>query len=317
MKKFLKRLAKIVLLVVVVGAIVGGVALWRSRQRPDWYAKLSLLDPKQQAEAARRAQNKLSATIDWAAGRQAAELRGEAGAPGGGGGGVGAPATRPTPPPAPGASSPPTSAPKPVLSVSFTEQELNAIFQKWSAEANWEATYGEYLQAPAIALRDGRLVLAGTVKVREVDRVVSLHFRPHLDQQGDLLLDLDQVLAGQMPMPQALFDGYRRRLRDKLAGALPRHRRAARVAPDGSVNEAALKAAMGQLLLDVLDRKPSDPVLFVQANGGRTVPVKLSGVDVEGDAVTLAVEMMTARERQAFVDRLRDKAKPTATALGE
>jgi hypothetical protein len=287
--RFIKRLFKLVLLLALIVAVAAAVVFFRSRQRPDWYAHVGAVDPERAAEAARNAQNKLIATQQWAAGLEAAERRAAAGTA------QVEPSTRP-------AESSRTTGRG--FTVEFSEEELNAIFQKWKAQQGWDAVYSRYLSNPAIVLHEGRVILAGTVT--ELDRVVSLHFNPSVDaQSGRLKLDLESVMAGRLPMPQGLFESYRQRLRAKVDQQLPPQQRAARVTPDGAVNREAMAAAMGQMLSAVLNRQTAEPVLFLQGNAGRNVPVKVTDVRVEGDTIGFTVEMMTAQERQAWIERLR------------
>ena len=79
--------------------------------------------------------------------------------------------------------------------------------------------------------------------------------------------------------------------------------------PDGSVNDNAEMAAVGQFLMAVLEHKTVEPVLLLEGNReqpgqSRVVPVRMVDLAVKDDAITLAVEMMTAPERQAWLQRL-------------
>lgn len=287
MKKWFKRLflfTVFLLLLVVAGAFVADKV---RKQQPEWYAQITRQNPAEQAEAARRAHDKLSSTVDWAAKSQAAETRERLG----------------TEPDRTTELQPP---PEKTRQVRFTEEELNGLFSRWSQspEINWDQTYGKHLADPAVVLHGGRLVLAGTVTELE-NMVVSLHFNPTMTPTGDLSLDLERVMAGRLPMPQVFFDKYREQLVDKLAAALPGYQSEAELAEDGSVNTAAINAAMGKLLLNVLNHRPSEPVLFVRANQGDSVPVKLSAIALDERSITLSVGMMTAEERQAFIDDVR------------
>lgn len=315
MMKFFKGLLKFVGVVVFLAVAAAVVLVILGKQKPEWYPETAQLDPEVRSEAARRAWNKLSTAFDWAAGRQAAEARARTGTP-------------QEPPPAdlpPRGGAAPTStrpaardvvppAQRPVLTVSFTEQELNAIFQKWSDEQDWQQAYGEYLADPAVVIRGGRIILAGKIKNPEV--VASLHFVPSLTEDGDLRLQLERVMAGRLSMPQGLFQNYRNQLEAAIRANLPAEQRAARLEADGSVNEHTRRAAIGKLLLNVLHDEPAEPVLFIRGNKGRTVPVKLTDAKVEGSSVTLGLEMMAPEERQAFFERTRHP-HGSATARGE
>jgi hypothetical protein len=281
-KKRLSFAAVCLLLVLGIGAVWAYRAVHR---RPAWYPQANV-DPVAREAAARRAENEVAQTIDWAAARQAEERSRL-------GGGAAAAAD-----------------PGRARTITFTEDELNAFFAKWSDGFGWQEKYGSQLSDPVIALHGGRVILAGNVK--QFDAVVSLHFEPHVDPPDGLRLDLKRVLAGNFPMPEALFGSYRVRLENKLKAALPPLQQAARIRPDGTSNKSAIDAAMAKLFLQVLRREPAEPVLFIQANGG-SVPVKVTDVKTLDHAVSVTVELMDAAEREAFLRRIREP-QGTATA---
>jgi hypothetical protein len=288
--KFLKRLFQLLLVAVLAVVLLAAVGFVRSRQQPEWYAHVRAFDPAQAAEAARRAQDKLASSQSWAAAGTAAELRARSGVKSA------------------------ASAPSPRHTLTFTEEELNAFFNKMALVEGWNAIYDPYLSNPALILNDGKLIVAGTVK--ELDRVVSFHFRPSIEKKnGRLRLELESVMAGRLPMPQALFDSYRQRLAQRVQQMLPQYKAAAALRGDGSVNEEAVRAATGQLLLSVINRRSAEPVLFLKGNGYRDVPVRVVDCAIDGSTVTLAVEMMTPAERQAWMQRLRGSGEaPPAPA---
>jgi hypothetical protein len=286
--KFFKRLVKLSLVVLLLVVVLAAVGFVRSRQQPEWYAQIRAYDPGEAAAAAKRADDKFQSTWAWVSARQAAEARARQGD------------TRP----------PLTPVPAAVFSVTFTEQELNAAFEKWKGELKWEQTYAAYVSNPVIAIRDGKIILAGTVK--DLGRVVSFHFRPGIDKQsGRLSVELESVMAGKLPVPQAAFDRYRQGLAQHVGAELPEARADAKMRPDGSVNDNAQKAMMGQLILAVLQRKTVEPVLLTTGNqpqpgqAPRLVPVRLVDFAVKEETIMLAVEMMTLAEREAWLQRLR------------
>src|SRR5438105_3370163 len=103
--------------------------------------------------AAVRAENELKRTIDWAASQQAEERAAL----------YAARSSLTT-----SATSAPATAPTPTtrrsLTVTFTEQELNAAFEKWETAYDWRDAYGAYISDPRIVLHEGRLIVAGDVK---------------------------------------------------------------------------------------------------------------------------------------------------------
>src|SRR5438874_899848 len=191
-RKWLKRLLLGVAILLLAVLVTVGV-LWRMvRSRPDFYRIVAL--PREQVEAAAQSATNKFATIQ----NQAARLRAAAGAgssvrtvregaseaaaPTGGSKGVaaGAPATSPD-----------------AITVTFTDTELNAFFEKWSNFQNWKASYEQYVQDPIVILKDGRVILAG--KLKDADLIASLHFEPKITPDGQLDLQLVRVLGGSFP----------------------------------------------------------------------------------------------------------------------
>ena len=293
--KWLKRLLRMFALLVVLGAIGAGIAWYLLRGRPSWYDAVAA-DPAAQQAAAVRAENELKRTIDWAASQQAQER-------------AAITAARSAPTPAP--SSGPAAA-RPSLTVTFTEQELNAAFQKWGQAYGWDTAYGQYIKDPRIVLHDGRLIVAGDVE--SFGTMVSLHFEPAVDENRRLQFQLARVLAGRLPLPESAFDGYREKLEQKLRASLPELQRGADIKPDGSANDKAVAAALAKLLLRVLDRQPEEAVLFLPANQGARVPVKVADVSIEGKEIGMTVQLMTAQERAALLRHIRAPYESAATA---
>jgi hypothetical protein len=297
--KWLKRLFRILACVLVVLAIGAGVAWYLARCKPSWYpgpeahADLAALQA-----AAVRAENELKRTIDWAASQQAEErARLHAG--------------RETPA-APAATRPATTQAHRSLTVTLTEQELNASFAKWGQTYGWGEKFGQYITDPRIVVHDGRIIVAGTVE--KMGTLVSLHFEPKVDERGRLQFELARVLGGRLPLPESAFDGYRERIEKRLRAQLPALQRGARIAPDGSANDKAVGATMAKLLLRTLNRQPGEAVLFLPANQGSQVPVKLTGIDINGKSVALTVELMTPEERAALMERIREPQETASVA---
>ena len=288
MKKLLKSLLRIVALLAVLIAVGAAVGWYLLRGKPSWYEPVAS-DPAARQAAAVRAENELKRTIDWASSQQAEERAAIHAARS-----ATSPATAP-------ATSPAT---RPSLHISFTEQELNAAFEKWETAYGWRDTYGQHLTDPRIVLHDGRLIVAGNVK--DTNTLISLHFQPRVDEKGRLQFELVRVLGGRLPLPESAFDGYREKLEQKLRAKLPELQRGAQIKPDGSANDNAVAATFAKLLLRVLDRRPEEAVLFLPANQGSRVPVKLSDVAIEGKSIGLTVQLMTPQERAALLERIRE-----------
>ncbi len=283
--KWIKRLL-LVIAIGLLGAILFSAGSWYLLQgEPEWYVLRQT--PEQRAEAARRADQKVLSALSWAADAEAYENR----------------LVNRNP-----ASTAPASSRPSAHTITITQSELNAFFGKWTESFGWDERYGQYLSQPAITLLEGRLVLAGTVK--ELNAVVSLHFKPELTEGGQLDIHLARVMGGRLPLPEALWSSQRDRLERKLHAILPQLQHAARIKPNGASNMDAVGAAVVRMALNVLDRAPSDAVLFLpildHAGGEtRSVPVKLTDVQIENDTLIVTVEPMDRQERDTLLHRLR------------
>jgi hypothetical protein len=295
--KWLKSLLRIAACVVVLFAAGAGLAWYLARGRPSWYDAQSI-DPAARQAAAVRAENEFKRTMDWAASQQAEEraaIHAARGAPA-----TSAPSTGP--------------ATRRSLTVIFTEQELNAAFEKWGRAYGWDEAYGQFVKDPRIVLHEGRFIVAGDVK--DFGTIISLHFQPAVDPKGQLRFELARVLAGRLPLPESAFDGYREKLEQKMRASLPALQRGAKIEPDGSANDKAVAASFAKLLLRVLDRRPEEAVLFLPANQGKQVPVKLADVTIDGKSIGLTVQLMTPAERAQLLEHIREPYE-RAAANGE
>src|SRR4051794_13253934 len=289
--KWLKRLLLLVA-VLLLGAMLMSAGGWfLLRGKPAWYHPRTMT-AEQRKRAADRAENTLVNIQNWAGGARAARLRASAAA-----------GDLPTTTQAATALAHEPSQP---FQIQFTDEELNAFFEKW-ADVNGRREYLErFIEDPRLVLRDNQLILAGTVK--DLGTVVSMQFEPRIDEHGSLQMNLVRVLGGVLPLPDALWASKRARMEQYLAEKLPTYQQAASVAPDGTANSAAASAAMNKLLQSILHGDPAEPALFVpydvrQLN--RSVPVKITAVTVQNNTLTITAEQMTTREREAMMDRLR------------
>lgn len=284
-KKLLKRL-----LTAVAGGL-GAVVLFCSvglilfKHTPGWY-KIPALTAEEFEAAAQRVANKL-AQIQNEAGRIRVAERAQRSNPAAT---TRAPATR-------------------RITVSFTDHELNAFFNKWAAFNNWKAGYERYITDPVVILNDGRIILAA--RVRDLDTVASLHFESRIDEQGQLRLDLVRILGGHLPLPEALFGNYRDRLVGAIRQRIPRWSEGAAIDRSGTPNTNAVRATMATLLLDVMAHEPADPVLFLPLVEHGSVAVRTTDVRIENHTLTLTVQPLTSGERADLLRRL--KETPAAT----
>jgi hypothetical protein len=209
-----------------------------------------------------------------------------------------------------GASASPTPQSLPAADSTFTfsQDQLNALFTKWSDAYGWRDVYQRYLTDPVVILQDGRIIFAGKVKWRDLDTVVSVHFAPRIDAQGRLDLNLVNVLGGRLPLPSGmLLDPARQRLTEVARTHLPVWQQRAAIDAAGGANHDAMLAAMTKLGVRALNGQPSPAVLFVQLVGSkRQVPVKLTGIHVVDGSLSLGVVPLTAEQRARLVEQIRE-----------
>jgi hypothetical protein len=284
MKKWIKRSLLTVALVLVA---ILGFATWSwhlLRGTPDWYNAPQRTD-EERAAAANRVDQKLLDAVSWASEAQAQATSNT---------------TRPA-----------AAHAKNLKIVSFTEDELNAFFQKWNRAKNWGALYEQYLTDPVIVIHDGRIVLAG--KMKELGTVASVHFEPAIDDEGKLHLDIAKMLGGRLPLPTAVFGKYRTRITDALRWRLPAWQQQAGIDARGA-NEWAVSAALSKMFLEILNDKPAEATIFLPTTASGLYPVQIRDVKVEDDTLTLSVEPLNAAERTELLVRLREPYG-TETAL--
>lgn len=276
--KWLKRL----LLLVVFFAIFSGAILaagwWMSRRPPEWFSRRHAT-PQEQEAAAHRADLQVQRTLNWAADQQAYTDSRRVG--------------------------PPSTQPERKLEVALSEDELNGFFQKWDQSFGWSRRYDPYIADPQIVLRDGQLLIAAMVK--DMGTVVTVEFAPRLEA-GSLRMPVERVMAGRLPLPQSFWSTYQRELIDKLKQNLPRWQDGARIRDNGTANSDAVAAAMTELLLDILRNKPARPFLFLPynvSNSQRSLPVKLTDVQIANRVLTLTVEPLNAQDRDILLQSIR------------
>jgi hypothetical protein len=277
--KWIKRLVLLVVFVGVFAGVLAGAGWWLSHRAPAWYARRHQ-SPQERAAAAARAEQEVQRTLGWAQDQQAY-----------------ADSTR--------NGGPPSTRPAKTLRIALSEDELNGFFQKWDKEFHWSERFQQYLSDPQIVLHNGRLILAATAK--EMGTVVSIVFAPRL-QGAKLNMPVEQVLAGRLPLPQGVWDRYREPLEERIGESLPDWQEGAEIRPNGTANTDAVAAAMGELLLDVLSNHPAPAVLFLPydvSNQHRSLPVKVTSVQIANKTLTLIVEPMSSDERQALLTTIR------------
>jgi hypothetical protein len=188
------------------------------------------------------------------------------------------------------------------VSVTFTERELNAFFEKWSVLNNWKRAYETTASDPMLTLVDGQIVLSA--RVPAVDTVISVGFTPVLEPGDSLRLQMDRVQAGRLPIPAVLATRHLARLTQELKSKQPRWRDAARLDRHGVANTALIALMTSQLLTAALEGSSVPNALLLPLADGGCVPVRLSEVTLGAGQVRLAVTPLNMEERASLVRRL-------------
>ena len=196
--------------VLIVAIIASYIGYRMSLATPDWYRPLAM-SQTQLKQAANRGFQKLAALVDQAAALHADEVRRNAAH------------TQP-------AAAAPTSRPAESMDLSITSDELNALFDQWSKLNGWDEKLSRYVADPQVQLDHGQIILAGRVQ-QLGGRVVHVHFKPVLTDEGMLDLKVQGVWTGSLPLPTAAWDNQKEKLARAIrAPAAPATAGAARTA---------------------------------------------------------------------------------------
>jgi hypothetical protein len=288
MTRLARRSLLVLALLFAIFAILSGVGVTLFKGTPEWYRPRAGGSSRAEREsAARAAENKIIDVHNWA------EL-------------LRADQTRAAVAKQRGIATVPAARAEGSHVIEFTQQELDALLDKWSTLYGWRDNYQQYVEDPRVVLRDGKLILAARVK--ELGAVASFHFHPTIDpQEGTLHLDLVRVAGGRLPLPDALWRPWRDRVVNALNSRMEAWRQQAKIDTAGSANFAAMAATLSHLLFAALDRKAADPILFLPlVERGQAVPVRVKQVGVADDKLTLLVEPLSPTERAALLDRIRN-----------
>ncbi len=285
MPKWLKRT---LLTTVALLTMAAGLSYWLMRGEPEWY-RPRVLDAAQREALAKRAEDAVIGVNNWADQLKARESR--------------VPVNALT---APASDDP--SLPKESHSVAFSEDELNALFQKWSQFNGWNERLAKYVTDPVIALRRGNLILAG--KMKDLGTVASFHFKPEIDASGQLNLTLVRVMGGKLPLPNALWASQRNQMTGAIVARLPAWREGAAITPDGSANQDAILASVGTTMLDILTDQSAEADVFIQ-----NMPVRVAEVTIIDEQLTATVVPLTSSERSALLQRIRAPSSSTTAPV--
>lgn len=280
--------------ILLVAAIsVAAVGAYMYGRQPTWYRRPHWTAAEQKA-VANSADQKFADVFSWAAAIQAQRVRQLKGTP-----------------------AQPDENPAATKTVTLTEDEVNSFVDNWHDPRHngWKDKLSPYFSDGRIVLQKRRLILAGESK--DLGAVVSISFQPKIDDQGRLDLELSDIDAGRLPLPQALVQGRLDRLEGLLSNHLVDYQQAARMDRTDAVNGSAVAAQMTKLLLNALNGRPSDAVLFVPfdlRDLKRELAVKLTGMTVEDGSMSLTLEPLSLQEQKALLSRIR---QPPESPAGE
>ena len=288
MRKWLRIVVWSAGVLAVAGVGVASAEWLLVRRTPEWYAA-DTRTPAQRSSAADRAEDTLIRLYNWSAGHHARQV---------------AARTRPF------AFNPPAG--ESTYPLSFTDGQLNAFIDRWSDFQDRRAIIEQSVHDPRLIVQGGQIILAGQVK--EMGVVVSLFVLPQVSPGGRLHLTLDKVVAGVVPVPDAFFATQRASLERVLASNLPADQAAARLDADGLANGPAATAAMDEMLLAMLRRRPAEPVIFVPVNTSASsplLPLRITAVTADDHVLTLTAQAMAQDERQQLLSRIKSPDQPT------
>ena len=190
--------------------------------------------------------------------------------------------------------------------ISFTDDELTALFNKWAGDKNRKEWFEQWVVDPRLVIRDKQLIIVG--KAKSLGLIVSLIFEPQLLPDGKMDLKLTHVLGGVLPLPDAAWSGRRASLEQILRDKLPAYQQDANISSEGVANGDAASAAMNQLMLAMLQYKPTAAVVFVPidwTNLTKSLPVKITSLKLHDHTLEMTAEQMNAEERKKFLDKLK------------
>jgi hypothetical protein len=286
--KWLKRGLWTLALLIVVGAGLSVMSYVMLRRTPDWYEP----DPQTEAQLetkSQRIEDLLKRLSNWGGKEHAQQVR-----------------RTPTTHAEQQAQTALSQKPDEAFNISFTDDDLNAFFNKWTAAKDRRAWFDQYVENPRMVIRGKQLIFVG--KVKDMDTIVSLVFEPQLDDQGNLDLHLVHVLGGVLPLPDAMWEGKRQSVERALKNKLPEYQQSATITPEGIANGDAGSAAMNQLLLATLQNKPAGGVIFIPielTHLSQSLPVKITSLSIHDHTVEMTAEQMSTEERDAFWKRLK------------
>lgn len=295
--KWFKRILLLVAIVIVMAIVLSVASYWMLRREPEWYVKPNLTPEMRQAAAA-RVQHQFSRVGEMAANLRTYEARRQK-------------AIRD------GTTLPADQIPGPIT-VKLTQDELNAFYSTHAKFKGWDEDLAGYVTDPQIVLQPERLIIAG--KVPELQGIiVSMHFAPSVDENGQLRMDLVRILGGKLPLPDSMVGKYRTKLEQKIGSNLPRWQQKATMDANGLPNEPAVSAAMAKLLLNSINQQPADSTVFLplSSSGTQYIPVKITAAKAAKGEIEFTLAPLSETQRAAVIEKVREPYRVRVAAKPE
>jgi uncharacterized protein YpmS len=144
--------------------------------------------------------------------------------------------------------------------VEFTEQQINAwLMQEYSRRANERSR--SLVRNPLVDLEPGRFRIGAQVDAEQFSGLVSLDVAPHLEADETLVLDVNSIRVGDLPIPAS-----------RLIAEVSRH-----------IDQSDWRVT--------IETEPSLRVVIPLRELGRSArKLKLTKVDLQVDRITLGGE---------------------------
>ena len=293
MRKFLKRSLIALALIMFVLALLALSAGVLYKGTPDWY-QVKTATREQVLAAASNAENKLTATQNWAARLNADQIRANL------------------------ASSTTKIATRPTDThvITFTDVELNALFDKWSETFGWSSKYNEYLADPRIVLQKDRLIFAGRLK--DLGAIASIHLQPTLDPDTGKASPRNRAPASAAVChsPKRSSTNSGNRCSTPSPATRPPGNAAPTSTPPAPPINPQCSSPSDASPPTRIQHEAGDPILFLPlAQQNKSVPVQVTNVSIDDGTLSLTVRSLTPQERTALLTRI--KTADSTLAAGQ
>lgn len=202
----------------------------------------------------------------------------------------------------------------------ITDTELNAAMDKWALTSGWQDLYGQQMESPQIAFRQGRVLMAarlkgyGSVVNTSVSaRLLTEENTPAAGQaHPKLKMSMGGLYGGSMLVPGVFLSQAKSEALNMLMLERQTLAESARLNRSGAANASAAAAVMIDQARAFLQEQPSDAVLCLPASDGdRFLPVRLTGIELTQGQLQLKFLPMDLAERKLWLDKL--KSEPAST----